>query len=68
MLCSYVGIGAIAGSPNPLFCSDFIIKCIKKNSTYRKKYLCIKCDEYLVRNNTKLAFLIYARHRLCSML
>lgn len=70
MLCSYVGIDAIAGSSNPVFCSDFVIKCIKmyKNPTYSKKSLCIKCDEYLVRNNTKLTFLISTRQRLCSML
>jgi len=67
VLCSYVGIAAVAGSPSPLFCSDFVTKCIK-NSTYRKKCLFIKCGEYLVRNNTKLTFFISTPQHICSML
>jgi hypothetical protein len=61
MLCS----DAIHESPGPLLWSDFVIKCTKKLDRIRKKSVCFKCDEYLVRCNTKLKFLICTSRHLC---
>ena len=44
MLCSRLGVDAIAESPSPLLFSNFVIKFIKNTRPYTKKCR-IKCED-----------------------